>query len=59
MISTPLVARGQPIGVAQISRKGETAREAGPDFTPADLKHAQEIFDAVAHYLAEARPAGY
>jgi len=59
MISTPLVARGQPIGVAQISRKGETAREAGPDFTPADLRHAQEIFDAVAHYLAEARPAGY
>jgi GAF domain-containing protein len=59
MISTPLVVRGQPIGVAQISRKGETAREAGPDFTPADLKHAQEILDGVAHYLAEARPPGY
>ena len=34
MVTAPLVVRGQPIGVAQISRKGETAREAGPDFTP-------------------------
>ena len=59
MISMPLVVRGQPIGVAQISRKGETAREAGPDFTPADLRRAQEILDGVAHYLAEARPPGY
>ena len=29
MITMPIVVRGQPIGVAQISRKGETAREAG------------------------------
>ena len=59
MVSAPLVARGQVIGVAQISRKGETARDAGPDFTQADLRRAQEILDAVAPYLAEARPAGY
>jgi hypothetical protein len=59
MISTPLVVRGQAIGVAQISRKGETPREAGPDFTAADLRHAQEILDTVAHYLAEARPPGF
>jgi hypothetical protein len=59
MVSAPLVVRGQLIGVAQISRKGETAREAGPDFTAADLRHAQEVFDAVAPYLADARPAGY
>jgi hypothetical protein len=45
--------------VAQVSRKGETAREAGPDFTSADLRRAQEIFDGVAPFLAEARPAGY
>ena len=50
---------GQAIGVAQISRKGETPREAGPDFTSADLRHAQEILDGVAHYLADARPTGY
>jgi hypothetical protein len=59
MVTAPLMLRGQPVGVAQISRKGETAREAGPDFTPADLKKAQEILDAVAPYLADARPPGY
>jgi hypothetical protein len=59
MVSTPLLLRGQPIGVAEISRKGETARDAGPDFTPADLKRAQEFFDAVAPYLAQARPPDY
>jgi hypothetical protein len=59
MVSAPLLVRGQPVGVAEISRKGETVRDAGADFTPADLRHMQEIFDAVAPYLAEARPPGY
>jgi hypothetical protein len=59
MVTVPLVVRGQPIGVVQISRKGETAREAGPDFSPADLRHAQEVLEAVAPFLAEARPAAY
>lgn len=59
MVTTPLVVRGQPVGVAEISRKGETVRDAGPDFTPADLKKAREIFDGIAPFLAEARPADY
>jgi hypothetical protein len=59
MVTAPLLLRGQAIGVAQISRKGETAREAGPDFTAADLKRAQEFFDAIAPYLFEARPPQY
>jgi hypothetical protein len=59
MVTTPLLLRGQPVGVAEISRKGETARDAGPDFTPADLKRAKEMLDAVAPFLAEARPPGY
>jgi hypothetical protein len=59
MVTTPLVVRGQPVGVAEISRKGETVREAGADFTPADLRKAQEIFEGVAALLAEARPADY
>jgi hypothetical protein len=59
MVTTPLLVRGQPVGVAEISRKGETAREAGPDFADADLRRAQEIFDRVAPLLAEARPADY
>jgi hypothetical protein len=59
MVTTPLVVRGQPVGVAEISRKGETVRDAGADFTPADLRKAQEIFEGVAPFLAEARPADY
>ena len=59
MVTAPLVVRGQPIGVVQISRKSETAREAGPDFSPADLRRAQEMLDAVAPLLAEARPDDY
>ena len=59
MVSTPLMVHGHPVGVAEISRKGETVREAGPDFTPADLKKAQELFDGIAPYLAEARPADF
>ncbi len=59
MVTTPLLVKGQPVGVAEISRKGENVRDAGPDFTPADLRRAHEIFDAIAPYLADARPPGY
>lgn len=56
MITVPILFRGQALGVAQISRKGETPGEAGPDFTLADVRRAQEIFEGVAPFLAEARP---
>jgi len=59
MVTTPLVVKGQPVGVAEISRKGETIRDAGADFTATDLRHAQEVFDGIAPFLAEARPPGY
>jgi hypothetical protein len=59
MVSAPILLKGHAIGVAQVSRKGESAREAGPDFTAADLKLAQEIFDGVAPYLNAARPANF
>jgi hypothetical protein len=53
MITVPILFRGQPLGV---SRKGETPADAGPDFTPADVRKAQEIFEGVAPFFAEARP---
>jgi len=56
MITVPIVSRGESVGVAQVSRKGETPAAAGPDFTNADVRRAQEIFEAVAPYLVQARP---
>ena len=59
MVTTPIFYKGQPIGVVQVSRKGENSREAGPDFTSVDLQRVQEIFDGVAPYLQAARPPAY
>ena len=56
MITVPILSSGQAVGVAQISRKGETPAQAGPDFTPGDVKKAEELFAAVAPFLVEARP---
>ena len=56
MITVPIFLKGEAIGVAQISRKDETPAKAGPDFTPADLKKAQDLFESVASYLLETRP---
>jgi hypothetical protein len=59
MITVPILAAGRPIGVAQISRKGESPSAAGPDFTPADVRKAQEIFEGLATRLADARPDAF
>ena len=40
MVTVPIVHDGEAVGVAQISRKGETPAEAGPDFTAADVEKA-------------------
>jgi hypothetical protein len=56
MITVPILFDGQPVGVAQVSRKGETPSEAGADFTAADVKKAEDLFHAVAPYLVQARP---
>lgn len=59
MISVPILHDGKPVGVAQISRKGETPAQAGGDFTNADLAKAQEIFGDIARFLVKARPDNY
>ena len=56
MITVPILHDGGPVGVAQISRKGENPADAGPDFTAADVKRAEQLFSAVAPYLSAARP---
>lgn len=56
MITVPILHRGAAVGVAQVSRKGETPAAAGADFTPADLRKVEEFFDAVAAPLVSALP---
>jgi hypothetical protein len=56
MISIPILEGGRAIGVAQISRKGDAPAAAGPDFTPGDVRRAQEIFERLSSRLAAARP---
>ena len=56
MITVPILHDGKAIGVAQVSRKGESAAEAGPDFSPADVQKAQDIFESVTPVLIQAIP---
>jgi hypothetical protein len=59
MITVPILLQGHAIGVAQISRKGESVAAAGSDFSPTDAQRAQDVFSAVAPYLWSARPDGF
>ena len=56
MITVPILHQGEAVGVAQVSRKGETAAQAGPDFTQADANKAQEMFASVAPLLVKSLP---
>jgi hypothetical protein len=59
MITVPILHGTGAIGVAQISRKGETPAQAGADFTRADVTRAQNFFHKVAPYLLQARPENF
>ena len=56
MITVPILDHGEAKGIAQVSRKGETAAEAGPDFTQQDVNKAQDIFASVGPLLVKALP---
>lgn len=45
IMSVPVLLGKKVIGVAQISRKGTTSAEAGPDFTAAQLRDLKAIGD--------------
>lgn len=59
MVTVPMMDGGEPVGVAQVSRKGENPGEAGPDFTPADVRKAEQLFAAVAPFLRATQPDKY
>jgi hypothetical protein len=56
MITVPILRGSDVVGVAQISRKGDSPADAGPDFTADDVKRAEGIFRAVAAVLSDVRP---
>jgi GAF domain-containing protein len=51
IMSTPIMSGNQVIGVLQVSRKGRTAADAGPDFTDLQLRELKTISDALASYI--------
>lgn len=48
LMSVPVVGATGVVGVIQVSRKGESAPAAGPDFAPADLQKLVGIAGALA-----------
>jgi transcriptional regulator with GAF, ATPase, and Fis domain len=48
IMSVPIMLDKKVIGVIQISRKGATAAEAGPDFVPQQLRELKAIADTLA-----------
>ena len=55
MVTVPIVTNGQVIGVAQVSMKGDSLAEAGPDFNAADVRKVTEYFESKAELLLLAR----
>ena len=56
MVTVPIVSDGQVIGVAQVSKKGDTLAAAGPDFNAADVRKVAEYFESKAGFLRAGRP---
>ena len=48
IMSSPVLLGQKVVGVAQVSRKGNTSADAGPDFTPAQLRDLKAIGEILA-----------
>jgi hypothetical protein len=48
IMSAPLMVGNKAAGVVQVSRKGNSSAEAGPDFTPVQLRELKAIADILA-----------
>lgn len=54
LMSAPVLgSNGEVIGVVQISRKGDSSREAGPDFTKDNLDKLQVVASILSPYMAK------
>lgn len=52
IMSAPILADGKVVGVVQISRKGRTPMDSGPDFSPQDLRTLVGLNDALARFIS-------
>ncbi len=48
IMSSPIIVGNQVVGVVQVSRKGKSPADAGPDFTHLQLRELKVISDALA-----------
>ncbi len=51
IMSAPIQAAGKVVGVIQVSRKGRSPTDAGPDFTPKDLQELVSISSVLGQFL--------
>ncbi|HJY86420.1 MAG TPA: hypothetical protein VKE24_06235 [Candidatus Acidoferrales bacterium] len=51
IMSAPMVAEGKILGVVQISRKGRTPTDAGPDFTTKELHELTSITGVLGRFI--------
>jgi len=56
MVALPLVAGAQTLGVVEVSRKGRTPEEAGPNFSPEDAQKLVALTKEAAPLLARLVP---
>lgn len=56
MVAAPLRVAGKAYGVIEVSRKGESVANSGPDFTKQDLTMLTEIADSISTQLQTLRP---
>ncbi len=51
IMSAPITLDGKVVGVVQISRKGRSPAEAGPDFTRKDLRQLSSITSVLGRFV--------
>jgi len=56
MIALPLIHGGSPLGVLEVSRKGRTPSDAGPDFTPQNAQALVAVSKEVTPLFAKLIP---
>ena len=57
LVSVPILRDEDVLGVVQISRKGESSQDCGPDFRPSDIKSLRELNELLIRFLALAQIA--